>query len=643
MRARDDQKQEVQQATDIVRLIGEQIALRPRGKEFVGLCPFHDDKSPSMYVSPAKQIYKCFSCGAGGSVFDFVMNYHKMGFREALEHLADRAGIKLQRWERDGDGAQTDGPSERELIAAANAKALSFFRGLYKHADHGRVARDYVDQRGIHPDMVELFQIGYAPDRWDGLVQMIAGKGWNRRGFHLAGLTKTRETGGEYDALRHRLIFPILDALGRPIAFGGRKLRPEDEPKYLNSPETRLFNKSATLFGLHAAKKAIIDSRIAVIVEGYTDVIACHQAGLGNVVATLGTALTTQHASELRRYCDRVVLVFDADDAGRKAADRAVEVFLTSEIDVAIAVLPSPTGEKVDPAELLAEEDGPARWHEAMAAARDALDYQFDRVREELSAQSTLSGRQRVAESYVQKLAGLGVGRAGVLRAAMVRTRLASLLHVSEAEVAQLLARHAPRRSGPTVVREVPEHVATTSTNQVLADVAAGASAARVTALRRAELELIGCLLHANELFHAALPDGGTIDEMLTPDQMITEHGQRLYTWLSGRMCDGQAVSVATLSADLAEAGEPELVAMATDADRVVESMGFDSEGLRSHGVAVAEALTRAADERRRRQQRADLLDQVRGGAVVDEQAVRLLIEQARAGASPVRIARMSG
>ena len=327
MAVQEDQKIQVQQATDIVRLIGEQVSLRPKGKEFAGLCPFHDDKNPSMFVSPAKQIYKCFSCGAGGDVFTFVTQYHKMTFPEALSFLAERAGIRLEA--RGGRGGGEAKQGERGRISQANTLAVGFFRALYRHAEHGRSGREYVAKRGISPEMVEAFEIGYAPDRWDGLSMTIAQKNWDLGAFELAGLVKARERGGEpasgeasghYDRLRHRLIFPIFDAIGRPIAFGGRKLREADEPKYLNSPETALFNKSATLYGLHLAKKPIIDSRTAVIVEGYTDVIACHQAGVRNVVATLGTALTAEHVRELRRYAEQVVLVFDGDAAVRKPA-----------------------------------------------------------------------------------------------------------------------------------------------------------------------------------------------------------------------------------------------------------------------------------------------------------------------------------
>ena len=340
----EDQKLQVQQATDIVRLIGNHVALKPRGKEFVGLCPFHDDTSPSLYVSPSKQIFKCFSCGAGGDVFGFVMRLHKLSFPESLEHLADAAGIRLRSTGRAGGagGPGDAATSQRKQIGQANSAALAFFRQVWADPKRGLAGREAAGQRNIDDHSVEAFQIGCAPDEWDGLTRHVASHGaWAMGALEQAGLITARKQGqGHYDRFRHRLIFPIFDEFGRPIAFGGRILRDDDTPKYLNSPESVLFNKSATLYGLHLAKKAVINSKQAVIVEGYTDVVACYQAGFKNVVATLGTALTGRHVQLLSRLCERVVLVFDGDEAGLAAADRAVEVFLNGPIDVAVATLP---------------------------------------------------------------------------------------------------------------------------------------------------------------------------------------------------------------------------------------------------------------------------------------------------------------
>ncbi|NJL31967.1 MAG: DNA primase, partial [Phycisphaerales bacterium] len=235
-----------------------------------------------MYVSPAKQIYKCFSCGAGGDAFSFMMGYHKMTFPEALKHLAERAGIVIPEFQpAHNDSDHGDSTLDRTALLQASNHACSFYQTVLRHREHGQSTRDYITHRHINSAMVDAFQLGYAPDRWDGLMLTITDKNWRLPAFEKLGLVSRRTTGdGYYDRFRNRLMFPICDSLGRVIAFGGRKLREEDEPKYLNSPESTLFNKSATLYGLHLAKKTIIQQRTAVVVEGYTDVIACHQHGI---------------------------------------------------------------------------------------------------------------------------------------------------------------------------------------------------------------------------------------------------------------------------------------------------------------------------------------------------------------------------
>lgn len=650
---RDDQKNEVQQATDIVRLIGEQVSLKARGKEFLGLCPFHDDKNPSMHVSSAKQIYKCFSCGAGGDVFSFVMNYHKMSFPEALKLLAERAGIKLVQGSGvRGQGSGEDGPTDRERIARANAQAVEFFRALLRHPEHGQAARDYIAKRNISPDMTEAFQIGYAADRWDGLVMMVNEKSWDTKAFAMAGLISPRERdSSNYDRLRHRLIFPIFDAIGRPIAFGGRKLREEDEPKYLNSPETVLFNKSATLYGLHLAKKPIIDSRTAVIVEGYTDVIACHQAGMRNVVATLGTALTIQHVQALRHFAEKVVLIYDGDEAGQKAADRAVEVFLAGEMDVAFAVLP----EGVDPAELFELPDGIEQWNKAVAEATDALKFQFRRVRAQLDAATTVTGRQRVAEEYLAKLAALGLAQTHMIRKAMVIQRLAEMLHLSEQAIQELLKRLAPvrRAQSPRISPENGGDAGSDNENDNLKqDVASPQSGHKMKALARAETQVIGCLLREPGLFHQILSDGRSLDEAVTPAELITPMGRRLYDSLYQRLSDGVEFTMSSVLADLASQNENDLAALATQAEAEVDAAtGGDAERTRQTLIASGDAIRKHREELEYTEARQGLEEKSVEGTNGDnrgdhndlnDELLRKLVEHRRSHPSPTRIARLS-
>ncbi len=424
--------QRVKDATDIVRLVGEHVALKPKGREFVGLCPFHNDRNPSLNVIPAKQIFHCFVCGTGGDVLSFVQKYHKMEFREALEYLAERAGITLTPHKPSASDAPA-GPRRADVLSAS-AVAADFFRLILNHPEHGKLARETIARRGIAPDMVERFMLGAAPDRWDGLIVTVQNKRLDPRPFFEAGLFKRRESSeGAYDTFRNRLIFPIQDQIGRVIAFGARKLRDEDEPKYLNSPETRIFNKSATLYALNHAAKAIQAERTAIITEGYTDVIACHQAGFCNAVATLGTALTREHAAVLRRLCDRVILLFDGDEAGQRAADRAVEVFFAENIDVSIATLSAYTDAK-DPDELLKREDGPDVFRAALAGATDLLDYRFARLRERLEG-AGMAALSRALNDEIARLVDLGLRDVEPIRRKLIIKRLSAIAGIDEATI----------------------------------------------------------------------------------------------------------------------------------------------------------------------------------------------------------------
>lgn len=432
-------KDRVRDAADIVRVVGEVVALKPKGREYVGLCPFHDDHKPSMGVVPSKGIFHCFVCGSGGDVFSFVQKFHKMDFREALEFLAEKFGIALTPRKREqasvggGESPFEDRGLTRSDLVGLNTRACHFFSTLLKHEEYGKAARDIISRRGISPDMVAKFSIGVAPDRWDGLVLKARHEGWSERGLLELGLLKSRESGGAYDALRNRLIFPIQDQTGRVIAFGGRKINEEDEPKYLNSPETRLFDKSRTLYALNHASRPIQLEKTAIITEGYTDVIACHQGGFENAVATLGTALTREHATILRRLCDTVVLLFDGDDAGQRAADRAVEVFFAEPLDVKICTLRDFTDAK-DPDELLKREEGAEVFRAALSASKDLLDYRFTRLKARLKG-SGLSALARGIDEEVSRYVELGLRDVPPVRQALIVRRLSQLSGVDEATI----------------------------------------------------------------------------------------------------------------------------------------------------------------------------------------------------------------
>ncbi|MGP1345620.1 MAG: DNA primase [Phycisphaerales bacterium] len=502
-----DDRQKVLDATDIADLVGEHLSLKPRGAEFVGLCPFHDDHTPSMAVVPRKGIFYCFSCGAGGNAIDFMMKYHGMGFREALKALAERAGVELTPMRGGGDRPQRRrsadehghthedfGPSEfvdagasRDELARANAFAQSLFRGMLRHQEHGEAARRAIAARGIPEHIVERFALGASPDRWDGLIKTAQAKGFSLRLLEAAGLTKRRPTGdGAYDTFRHRLMFPIQDQLGRVIAFGARKIRDEDEPKYLNSPESDLFDKGSTLYALGQATPAIKRERFAIVTEGYMDAIACHAAGVEQVVATLGTAMTLRHAKLLRRLCDRVVLLFDGDEAGQRAADRAVEVLLAEPIDVQVAVLP----EGQDPDDLLKSEGGREAFMDVVHGGEDALRFRHRRLEaklRELGAGPGSATRARLVEEDVQRLVELGLDRLSPIRRQGIVRRLASIARVDERSILEAIgrSRRSPRAQG----------------EGASGSARAGGSGARVGGTRSPVEHAIGCLLAHPELF----------------------------------------------------------------------------------------------------------------------------------------------
>lgn len=460
----NDNRRRVLDATDIVRLIGEHVTLKPKGREFACICPFHNDHNPSMYVVPAKQIFHCFVCGAGGNAIDFLIRFHGMGFREALEMLASRAGIQLEHRKPNPD-ADNEPASSREQLIDANATALRFFRGILNHPDHGSAARAVIEKRGISREMAESFALGAAPDRWDGLAAYAESKSLPLQPLIDAGLIKRRDSApGCFDLLRNRLVFPIFDRIGRPVAFGGRRINDDDEPKYLNSPESRVFDKGATLFALKQALRSIQTQRTAIATEGYTDAIACHQHGFTNVVATLGTALTTKHASALRGICDTLILLFDADDAGQRAADRALEAFFTEPIDVRIAIM----HDAKDPDELLKKAHGPESFKTILANATDFLAFRFHRLADRLDDAGHHIGttaRAAAIENEVARLIDLGLHQLPPIRRQTIVSRLTALAGVDAAAVIETLKKsgirpaHAPTQttSDSSRVRETLE------------------------------------------------------------------------------------------------------------------------------------------------------------------------------------------
>ena len=338
MRIPDEKVDEVRNATDIVDVISSVVRLRKRGKSYVGLCPFHQEKSPSFTVSADKQMYHCFGCGVGGNVFTFLMERDKLSFVEAVRVLAERAGITLPAEGSAEGGANAE---QEQLYELTRLVGLHFHDNLVNSVE-GNLALEYFHHRGFTETTIRKFGLGYAKNSWDDLIAFARRENIEPALLDKAGLVVRREDGsGYYDRFRGRAIFPIFATNGRTIAFGARKLR-EDDPlgKYINSPETPVYSKSRVLYGLSLAKEAIREREFALLVEGYADLITVFQAGFENIVASSGTALTVEHIQLLSRYAHRITLVYDADSAGSKATLRGGDLILEHDLDVRVAELP---------------------------------------------------------------------------------------------------------------------------------------------------------------------------------------------------------------------------------------------------------------------------------------------------------------
>jgi DNA primase len=449
-----DAKEQVRQAVDIVDLVGSYVQLRRQGRNFVGLCPWHDDSRPSLQVNPERQSFKCWVCDIGGDVFSFVMKAEGLEFREALELLAERAGIQLSAQlrhpgEPGGSSPRDPRPEDdkRTLYRVAAWAEEQFHRCLLA-APEGEPGRRYIEQRGISPEIVRRFHLGYAPEGWDWLLVRARNTEWKPPLLERIGLLRRKELGGGYyDWFRGRVMFSIRDARGRPVAFGGRvlpQLADDRSAKYINSPETPLFSKSRELYGLEVARENFKSAGGAIVMEGYTDVLMAHQHGIENCVAVLGTALGERHLQLLRRYTDSITLVLDGDEAGRRRTneilDNLLALFERNQIDLRILTLP----EALDPCDFILEH-GSNSFRQLLAQAADALEHKFNAVTNGLD---TLTDTHRASQAAEQMLATLAsirptAGEASsqtLLREEQMLSRIARKFHMAEEKLRSRLS-----------------------------------------------------------------------------------------------------------------------------------------------------------------------------------------------------------
>lgn len=392
MKIAEDKVAEIRERAGIVEVISDYISLKRSGANYQGLCPFHGEKTPSFNVNPARGIFHCFGCGVGGNVVTFVMKMEGLAFPEALKLLAKRVGVEIE--ERPATPAQARLKDEREQQLGVVALAAEYYANLLINDPAGEAGRRYLAGRGIDEEIFASYRLGFAAESWDGLGQFLKKRGVPVAQAEKLGLIKKKSGGsGSFDLFRKRLIFTIANVYGQPIGFGGRVLD-NSLPKYINSPESPIYQKSEVLFGADLAKQSMREQRAAIIVEGYFDHLALYRAGIRNAVATCGTALTRGHLQVIKRYADKVYLLFDGDDAGRKATVRAMELVLAEQISCYVVEMPA--GE--DPDSFLAHH-GAENFAELLQRSRPALDF-YLRMLVAGERTGTIAGKKAVADQF---------------------------------------------------------------------------------------------------------------------------------------------------------------------------------------------------------------------------------------------------
>jgi DNA primase len=437
----------VRDAADMAAEVGRYTDLKRNGAQMMGLCPFHDERSPSFSVDPQDKLYHCFGCGVAGDIFGFVMEKEGLAFAEAVEALADRYGVELQR-EQEDPQAEARRQARQRLQQLLERAAAYYSNYLWESKEAGK-ARDYLAGRGLAEQTLRDFGVGFAPSAWDKILVAGQRAGFTVPEMHSVGLVQRSRQGQEYDRFRARIMFPIRDPRGRVLGFGGRATRDDQKPKYVNTSETDFFHKSEILYGLDRARAAIAKENRALVVEGYTDVLALHQAGLQAAVGVMGTAITPDQVKTLSGVVDEVILALDADEAGQEAMLRAQRVAGGRRMRLRVASMPK----GVDPAELMAEPDGAERFRGYAQGAAELTDFQVTRVLDRTDTSSPVERDQALAE-IAPIIAGM---EEGASRSELVR-KVADRLDLEPAMLMGRVVAATPATGGPGASAAPPQN-----------------------------------------------------------------------------------------------------------------------------------------------------------------------------------------
>lgn len=475
---------EIQLASDIVQIISEYVNLKQSGKNFLGLCPFHSEKTPSFTVNPEKKLFKCFGCGEGGTVFNFIMKQESMNFVEAVKFIASKSHIDLPLF----DNAKKPSLSvtEKTRLFNVNNLAASFYHKILLDSDQGKESRAYLKKRQISDRSIKNFCLGYAPNSWDSFIKVCNGRNISTNLLEKTGLAIPKKEGkGYYDRFRNRLIFPIADVRKNLVGFGGRALD-DSLPKYLNSPETILFNKSHVLYGIDIAKNAISKQRKAILMEGYTDVIMAHQHGIEWSVAVMGTAISRHHLRLLRQYCNQVILLLDSDIAGWKSSDRNLDIFIEEEFEVKIAQLPK----GYDPCDFLVTE-GADKFLTYVHNAKDFFSFKIETATSKWDT-STIQGKANA----INDVLSTAMKMPDIIKRNVLIKWIAEQMSVDEATLRIQIKKITKHPFGAEMKQAVPK---------------------RLDASFTAERELLYLMLSCNELIPRVLEEIG-LDEFQNKD-----------------------------------------------------------------------------------------------------------------------------